>query len=73
MKAVISEKGQITVPKACRIKLGLSPGMQLDFQEVEGKLVGTKVQHTDPFRKWRGRGRLPAPMSVDEYIHKARA
>lgn len=43
MKAVVSEKGQITIPKELRQRLGISAGMQLDFEEVAGRLVGTKV------------------------------
>ena len=72
MKAILSEKGQVTVPKACRTKLGLKPGMKLDFQAENGVLVARKVQHEDPFHKWRGKGRLPVGSSVDEYIDGVR-
>ena len=72
MKAIISAKGQVTVPKACRTKLGLKPGMELDFQASQGVLVARKVQHDDPFHKWRGKGRLPVGHSVDEYIDRIR-
>jgi len=72
MKAIISEKGQITVPKACREKLGLRAGMILDVQAQQGRLVATKRQAEDVFRKWRGKGKLPGGISVDEYLNKAR-
>jgi antitoxin PrlF len=72
MKAVLSEKGQITIPKAIRDRLGLRPGTELEFEAVGGKLVARKVQAADPFRKWRGRGRLPAGTSVDEYLSQVR-
>ena len=72
MKTTLSEKGQITVPKACRTKLGLKPGMELDFQAENGVLVARKVQQSDPFHKWRGKGRLPAGHSVDAYIDRIR-
>ncbi len=68
MKSVISEKGQITVPKACRDRLGLRPGTVLDFQAVGGKLVGVKRVSEDVFRKWRGKGRLPGGPGVDAYL-----
>ena len=31
MKAIISEKGQVTIPKALRDSLALAPGTALDF------------------------------------------
>jgi len=72
MKAIISAKGQVTVPKECRVKLGLKSGMELDFEAVSGVLIARKVQHEDPFHKWRGKGRLPVGRNVDEYLDKVR-
>jgi AbrB family looped-hinge helix DNA binding protein len=72
MKAIVSQKGQVTVPKACRDKLGLKAGTVIDFEAVDGMLVVRKVSAEDPFHKWRGRGRLPAGRSVDQYIEEAR-
>jgi AbrB family looped-hinge helix DNA binding protein len=72
MKAILSEKGQVTVPKACRMKLGLRPGMALDFHAEHGVLIARKVQHEDPFHKWRGKGRLPVGRNVDEYLEGIR-
>jgi len=54
MKAILSEKGQITVPKACRDRLGLRTGTVLDFIVLEGKLVGAKIDPVDAIHKWRG-------------------
>jgi len=48
MKTTISEKGQVTIPKPLRDRLGLHPGQVLDFREEKGKLVATKTQTTDP-------------------------
>ena len=42
MKTVVSEKGQITIPKALRDRLGLGPGQVLDFREANGRLIGEK-------------------------------
>ena len=72
MKTIVSEKGQITIPKAIRDKLGIVPGTVLDVENVEGKLVAVKHQQTDPFTKWRGRGRLPVGKTVDEYLNGIR-
>ena len=72
MKSAISEKGQVTIPKAVRERLGLRPGTLIEFRAEEGKLVGTKAVPEDVFRKWRGRGRLPRNLSVDEYLRRTR-
>ncbi len=72
MNAVLSEKGQITIPKPLRVKLGLLPGAVLEFDAVNGKLVARKKVEEDPFTKWRGRGHLPKKMTVDAYLRKVR-
>lgn len=72
MKSVVSEKGQITIPKAVRDRLGLKPGTVLSFEAVAGKLVGQKAEAADPFGRWRGRGKLPAGSSVDTYLRLIR-
>jgi AbrB family looped-hinge helix DNA binding protein len=72
MKSLVSEKGQVTIPKALRDRLGLRSGTVLDFQAEAGKLVATKAVAADVFNKWRGRGRLPAGLSVDEYLKRVR-
>ena len=46
MKASVSEKGQITIPKPLRDCLGIRPGAILDVREEAGRLVATK-QSTD--------------------------
>jgi antitoxin PrlF len=70
--AILSEKGQITIPKRLRDKLGLLPGAVLEFDAVNGKLVGSKKMKEDLFQKWRGRGRLPNAMPVEKYLERAR-
>lgn len=72
MKSIVSEKGQVTVPKAIRERLGLRPGSLIEFRAEDGKLVGTKAVPEDVFRKWRGRGRLPRGVSVDDYLRHTR-
>jgi AbrB family looped-hinge helix DNA binding protein len=48
MKSVVSEKGQVTIPKPLRDRLGIRPGVVLDFREEEGRLVATKATPRDP-------------------------
>lgn len=72
MNSILSEKGQITIPKRLREDLGLVPGTVLDFFEENGCLVARRVEGEAPIRNWRGRGRLPKGKSVDAYIRNAR-
>jgi antitoxin PrlF len=72
MKTIVSEKGQITIPKALRDKLGIRPGTVLDFEHDHGRLVGRKRSEGDVIRKWRGRGTLPGGMGVDAYLKRSR-
>ena len=48
MKAILSEKGQITIPKPLRERLGLQAGQILEFEEEKGKLIATKSTSSDP-------------------------
>ena len=72
MKTVVSEKGQITIPKALRSRLGLLPGTILEFDADAGRLIGRKRASLDRFGKWRGTGRLPGGKRVDEYLAEIR-
>jgi AbrB family looped-hinge helix DNA binding protein len=72
MNAIVSEKGQVTIPKEIRDRLGLDAGAILDFTEESGRIVVKKVLSTDPISKWHGRGRLPRSQSVDDYLRIAR-
>ncbi len=70
MKAVVSEKGQVTIPKELRTRLGIRPGAVLDFEADGGRLVARKAQVTDPVdAAW---GILSLDESVDEFIDRIR-
>jgi antitoxin PrlF len=73
MKTTVSEKGQITIPKAIRDKLGLRPGTVLDFTAAEGRLIGVKKDPEDRIGRWLGKGLLPGGLSVDDYLRQVRA
>ena len=47
MKTIVSEKGQVTIPKKLRNRLGIRPGQVLDFQEEKGRLVAAKAAVQD--------------------------
>ena len=72
MNATLSEKGQVTIPKALREAMGIVSGSVLSFREIEGKLVVTKVLAIDPLKKWRGKGSIPKGESVDRYLTRIR-
>ncbi|MCP9489184.1 MAG: AbrB/MazE/SpoVT family DNA-binding domain-containing protein [Solirubrobacteraceae bacterium MAG38_C4-C5] len=48
MKTTVSERGQITIPKGIRDRLGIRPGQVLEFSADEGRLVATKSARRDP-------------------------
>ena len=72
MKAILSVKGQVTIPKHCREKLGLRAGTVLDFEAVRGQLVARQVQPADVLQRWRGKGRIPGGLSVGGHLAKIR-
>ena len=47
MKATVSEKGQVTIPKPIRDRLGIRPGEILDVREEGGRLVASKQSTED--------------------------
>lgn len=68
---MVSEKGQVTIPKPLRDRLGIRPGQVLEFREDCGTLVASKGGHDDPVAKVTGilkslRG------SVDDFIDEMR-
>jgi len=58
MKAILSEKGQVTIPKALRERLGLETGQVLDFREHNGCLIASKISLQDPVSAVYGTLRL---------------
>ncbi|MBA3508587.1 MAG: AbrB/MazE/SpoVT family DNA-binding domain-containing protein [Thermoleophilaceae bacterium] len=48
MKAIVSEKGQVTIPKRLRERLGIRPGETLEFEDDDGRLIATKASDRDP-------------------------
>jgi antitoxin PrlF len=47
MKAIVLERGQVTIPKSLRDKLGIRAGTTLEFAASNGALVARKAE-TDP-------------------------
>jgi len=53
--AKVTSKGQITIPKEIREKLGISPGEEIGFVERRGVFFIRKPIKRSPFEKWMGR------------------
>lgn len=47
MKVIVSEKGQVTIPKPLRDRLGIAPGAVLEFREEAGTLIASKAGAED--------------------------
>ncbi len=70
MKAVVSEKGQVTIPKALRTRLGIRPGSVLEFDDDRGRLVARKAADRNPLHEvW---GTLDLGTDVDEFVERIR-
>jgi antitoxin PrlF len=67
MKTTVSEKGQITIPKRLRDRLGLRPGTVLDFEEADGRLIGRRLAPVDTLDELYGILPLP-PGGTDAFI-----
>jgi len=70
MKSVVSEKGQVTIPKRLRDRLGLRPGQVLEFREQGGTLVASKAMSDDPVESVYGTVRIGA--GSDELVRAMR-
>jgi AbrB family looped-hinge helix DNA binding protein len=70
MKSVVSEKGQVTIPKRLRDRLGIAPGVVLEFREDAGTLVASKVSGEDAVASVYGI--LDVGRPVDELVDELR-
>jgi AbrB family looped-hinge helix DNA binding protein len=53
--AKVTSKGQITLPKKVRDKLGVRPGEDVGFEEKKGVIMIKKAVTKSPFDKWVGK------------------
>ncbi len=54
LTAKVTSKGQVTIPKEVRDKLGISQGEELQFCEGKGVFYLKKGLKKSPFDKWLG-------------------
>jgi AbrB family looped-hinge helix DNA binding protein len=70
MKTVVSERGQIVIPKKIRDRLGLKPGQELECREERGAFVAVKASRSDPIAAVYGI--LKTPRRSDEWLEALR-
>jgi AbrB family looped-hinge helix DNA binding protein len=70
--ARVTSKGQITIPKAVRERLGLHSGDEVQFFEKDGAMFIRKEIRESPFRKYRGYLKHLAGRDSDELVEEMR-
>ncbi len=70
--ARVTSKGQVTIPKEIREKLGVHPGEDVGFEERDNLLVISKVVTKSPFDKWVGRLKHLKGRRSDDLVREAR-
>jgi antitoxin PrlF len=70
MKAKVAERGQVTIPKALRERLGIVPGTVLEFFEEQGRLIARKTEAVDSVDQVFGR--LGRGRNTDDIIQEIR-
>ncbi|MGA2225717.1 MAG: AbrB/MazE/SpoVT family DNA-binding domain-containing protein [Syntrophobacteraceae bacterium] len=70
--AKVTSKGQITLPKKIREKLGVHPGEDVGFEEKDNLLVISKVVTKSPFDKWVGTLKHLRGQRSDDLVREAR-
>ncbi len=71
-KTRITTKGQVTIPKEVRERLGLRPGDELEFTEEDGVFRLRKRLPPNPLRKYRGYLKEFAERDPDELVQELR-
>jgi antitoxin PrlF len=70
--ARVTSKGQVTIPKKVRERLGVHPGEDVGFEEKDGLLVVSKVLTKSPFDKWVGKLKHLKGQRSDDLVKEAR-
>ena len=70
MNSRVGERGQVTIPKRMRDRLGIRPGEEVEFEEHEDFLMVRKSAKSDTLEELRGLVTLRG--GVDKYLVEAR-
>jgi AbrB family looped-hinge helix DNA binding protein len=70
MATMVTSKGQVTIPKPVRDRLGIEPGNAVDFELTpDGRVVLVKVDAVPPTSRFAAlRGRADAKLTTDEIM-----
>lgn len=70
MATTVTSKGQVTIPKPVRDRLGIEPGSAVEFELApDGRVVLVKVEAGHPKSRFEAlRGRAGRGLSTDEIM-----
>ena len=72
----IGERGQVTIPREIRERVGLGPRTEVEFRVVQGSIILKKAPKKLDLRKWKGRCKDSFAelrySSVDKFIDDVR-
>ncbi len=70
MATTVTSKGQVTIPKPVRDRLGIKPGSAVDFELApDGRVVLVKVDGGQPISRFEAlRGCAGGGLSTDEIM-----
>jgi AbrB family looped-hinge helix DNA binding protein len=71
-KTRMTSKGQVTVPKTVRDRLGLKPGDEIEFVEEDGIFTVRRVFDPEAFLKWQGYLKHLAGRDPDDLVNEMR-
>ncbi|MFV2064694.1 MAG: AbrB/MazE/SpoVT family DNA-binding domain-containing protein [Chloroflexota bacterium] len=72
MKATIGERGQVTIPKPLRDRMGMKTGQRVEIEEQDGHLVLRKVVDDERIARVYGTLRIPEGWDTDSMIDAMR-
>jgi antitoxin PrlF len=70
--AKITSKGQVTIPKKVRDKLGVHPGEDVGFEEKGDLILIRKAVTKSPFDKWVGKLKHLKGQRSDDLVREIR-
>jgi len=69
-RSVVSEKGQVTIPKPLRERFGIRPGEAVEFREERGRLIIEKALARDALDELYGV--LDLGRATDDFVRELR-
>ena len=70
--ARVTSKGQVTIPKKVREKLGIQPGEDVGFEEKGDLILIRKAMTKSPFDPWVGKLKKLKGQRSDDLVREIR-